>query len=81
MIADIVDSIFSFSVVNTVKPLILIVLGQRESDKIVFMITLLELPFPLSEASFGKWDLLKLPNTDDIFRLVILSMIPLRCAY
>ncbi len=78
MIVDIVDSIFSFSVVNTVKPLILIVLGQRESDKIVFMITLLELPFQLSEASFRKWDLLKLPYTDDIFGLVILSVIPLR---
>jgi hypothetical protein len=63
---------------NTVKPLILITLGQRESDKIVWIITLLELPFQLSKASFRKWDLLKLPYTDYIFRLIILSVIPLR---
>jgi hypothetical protein len=82
---DDVNSMFSFInhaihilVENTVKPLILITLGQRESDKIVWIITLLELPFQLSKASFRKWDLLKLPNTDYIFRLIIVSVIPLR---
>jgi hypothetical protein len=46
------------------KLLIRITLGQRESNNVNPKISLLDHPFPLSEAIVSKRDFIKLPKTD-----------------